>query len=64
MADKKYFWVVKHLSLALEALECGLSPDLAGVDIELAMSHLSEIDGREVDEDIVAQIFSHFCVGK
>ncbi len=54
----------KHLSLALEALECGLSPDLAGVDIELAMSHLSEIDGREVDEDIVAQIFSHFCVGK
>ena len=54
----------KHLSLALEALECGLSPDFAGVDIELAMSHLSEIDGREVDEDIVAQIFSHFCVGK
>ena len=54
----------KHLTLALEALENGLSPDLAGVDIELAMSHLSEIDGREVDEDIVAEIFSHFCVGK
>ena len=54
----------KHLSLALEALECGLSPDLAGMDLELAMSHLSEIDGREVDEDIVSEIFSHFCVGK
>jgi tRNA modification GTPase len=54
----------KHLALALEALECGLSPDLAGVDLELAMSHLSEIDGREVDEDIVSEIFSHFCVGK
>ena len=54
----------KHLRLALEALECGLSPDIAGVDLELAMSHLSEIDGREVDEDIVARIFSHFCVGK
>ena len=54
----------KHLLLALEALDAGLSPDIAGVDIELAMSHLSEIDGREVDEDIVAQIFSHFCVGK
>ena len=54
----------KHLLLALEALEVGLSPDIAGVDIELAMSSLSEIDGREVDEDIVSQIFSHFCVGK
>ena len=54
----------KHLILALEALELGLSPDLAGVDLELAMSHLSEIDGREVDEDIVSEIFSHFCVGK
>lgn len=54
----------KHLVLALDALQMGLSPDIAGVDIELAMTYLSEIDGREVDEDIVAQIFSHFCVGK
>ena len=54
----------KHIELALEALSAGLSPDLAGVDLELAMSHLAEIDGREVDEDIVSQIFSHFCVGK
>ena len=54
----------KHLLLALDALDAGLSPDIAGVDIELAMSYLSEMDGREVDEDIVAQIFSHFCVGK
>lgn len=54
----------KHLILALEALDMGLPPDVAGVDIELAMSSLSEIDGREVDEDIVSQIFSHFCVGK
>ena len=54
----------KHVLLALEALKSGLSPDIAGVDLELAMSHLSEIDGREVDEDIVSEIFSHFCVGK
>lgn len=54
----------KYLVLALEALNSGLSPDIAGVDLELAMSNLSEIDGREVDEDVVSQIFSHFCVGK
>ena len=53
-----------HLLLAIEALDCGLSPDLAGVDLELAMSAISELDGREVGEDVVAQIFSHFCVGK
>ena len=54
----------KHVKLALEALSVGLSPDIAGVDLELAMSALSEIDGREVDEAIVSEIFSHFCVGK
>lgn len=54
----------KHVVLALDALKNGFSPDIAGVDLELAMSNLSEIDGREVDEDIVSEIFSHFCVGK
>lgn len=54
----------KHVRLALDALNVGLSPDIAGVDLELAMSALSEIDGREVDEAIVSEIFSHFCVGK
>lgn len=53
-----------HIALAIEALSEGLSPDLAGVDLELAMSQLAEIDGRQVDEAIVAGIFSHFCVGK
>lgn len=54
----------RHVNLALDALNMGLSPDIAGVDLELAMSALSEIDGREVDEGIVSEIFSHFCVGK
>lgn len=55
---------LKHLRLALDALDMGLPPDLAGVDIELSMGHLSEIDSREVGEDVVSEIFSHFCVGK
>ena len=53
-----------HIKLAIEALDSGMSADVAGVDVELAMAGLSEIDGREVDEDIVSEIFSHFCVGK
>lgn len=54
----------EHLKLALDALDMGQSPDIAGVDLELAMSCLNEIDGREVGEDVVSEIFSHFCVGK
>ena len=38
--------------------------DLAGTDIERAISCLSEADGRKVTEEIVDNIFSRFCVGK
>ena len=49
---------------ALNSLEIGLPIELSCVDTEQAMTFLSELDGREVSEDIVSQIFSHFCVGK
>lgn len=54
----------EHLSLATDALENTLTADVACTDLELAMSSLAEIDGRAVTEDIVSEIFSHFCVGK
>ena len=38
--------------------------DLASVGIESALSALGEVDGREIGEEIVAEIFSKFCVGK
>jgi len=28
------------------------------------MAALGEVDGREIGEEIVAEIFSRFCVGK
>lgn len=55
---------VDSLSSASDALEMGVTVDLCGTDIECAMSSLAEIDGREVTEDIVSDIFAHFCVGK
>ncbi|MBE6572372.1 MAG: tRNA uridine-5-carboxymethylaminomethyl(34) synthesis GTPase MnmE [Ruminococcaceae bacterium] len=42
----------------------GYTQDLAGTDIERAISCLSEADGRKVTEEIVDNIFSRFCVGK
>lgn len=38
--------------------------ELACNDTEAAMECLAQVDGRAVSEDIVAHIFSHFCVGK
>ncbi len=49
---------------ALLAIRGGLSLDLCCIDIESAMQSLGELEGREVGEDIVSEIFSKFCVGK
>ena len=49
---------------AVEVLRAGYPIDLCCTDAELAMSSLCELDGRSVSEDIVSEIFSHFCVGK
>ena len=52
------------LRRAIDAIDVGLSLDLCASDIEAAMQGLGELDGREIGEDIVANIFSRFCVGK
>ncbi len=52
------------LEAALSVLRTGLGEDICAGELEVAMSALSELDGREISEDIVSGIFSHFCVGK
>ena len=52
------------LKTALEAHKNGIPSDLVGVDIELALSKLGQLDGKAVSEEIVNSIFSRFCVGK
>ena len=54
----------ESISTALEAISAGLALDLCCVDVESAMQSLGELEGREVGEDIVSEIFSKFCVGK
>ncbi len=51
------------LGNAISALDA-FTQDIAGMDIENALSAIAEADGRAVSEDIVNEIFSHFCVGK
>ncbi|MBO7250437.1 MAG: tRNA uridine-5-carboxymethylaminomethyl(34) synthesis GTPase MnmE, partial [Clostridia bacterium] len=52
------------LTRAIGAISAGVSLDLCCIDIEDAMQSLGELEGREVGEDIVSEIFSKFCVGK
>ena len=55
---------VDALSASIEALTFDVPLDAACVDAELAMAALGEVDGRAVDEQILADIFANFCVGK
>jgi tRNA modification GTPase len=49
---------------ARDALTLGVAQDAVSSDIERAIGALGELDGREVGEAVVADIFSRFCVGK
>jgi tRNA U34 5-carboxymethylaminomethyl modifying GTPase MnmE/TrmE len=37
---------------------------MAGLDMEQALQALEEVDGKTASDEIVSEIFSHFCVGK
>jgi tRNA modification GTPase len=52
------------LSSALSALSEGRPADMMLFDLTEALAALGEVDGRTVSEEIVSEIFRHFCVGK
>lgn len=54
----------EKLESVLGAMDAGYALDLCCIDAESAMAELGEINGKNVREDIVASIFSRFCVGK
>ncbi len=55
---------VNHINNALSALNEGFTQDIAGMELELTLSELGNLDGRKVTEDVVHNIFGRFCVGK
>ncbi|HMI31138.1 MAG TPA: tRNA uridine-5-carboxymethylaminomethyl(34) synthesis GTPase MnmE [Candidatus Limnocylindrales bacterium] len=55
---------VEALERAETALRKEASYDLIAVDLTDARRALGEIVGRGVDQDVVAAIFSQFCIGK
>lgn len=64
---RQYASVVSALDSVNEALlslERGFTQDIAGSLLEMATSSLGLCDGRKVNDDVVHDIFSRFCVGK
>ena len=53
-----------HIDAAEGGISIGLSQDAVSSDVERALGAISELDGRAVSEEITADIFSKFCVGK
>jgi tRNA modification GTPase len=53
-----------HVDSALVAADGGWPEDCLAIDVREAIAALGEITGETVTDDLVACIFSEFCVGK
>ncbi len=52
------------LEAALAGINSGLTGDLLAEDIRQALYHLGEITGQVTTDDLLANIFGKFCIGK
>ena len=54
----------KHLEDSLLTLKENISVDLISIDLRSALNNLDKLTGESVDEDVLNEIFSKFCIGK
>jgi tRNA modification GTPase len=70
MTNVRHIALVEHAATALsrvhEALSAGvfLPEELVLVDLQEARGALEEVTGRRTSDDLLAHIFSRFCIGK
>ena len=53
-----------QISEAAHSLQSGLPADFASIDLRGALHALGTITGETAAEDVIAEIFSRFCIGK
>lgn len=49
---------------ALDAIRGGITPDAVGVLLEQALDAVYELSGKKASEEVIAEVFKRFCVGK
>ena len=65
LRHKEALQVALHsLQLVERSIEDGMPEDFYSIDLTSAYASLGKIIGEEVDEDVVNEIFSKFCMGK
>ena len=55
---------IKSLKMVTKSIEDGMPEDFYTIDLINAYTELSKIIGESVEEDLVNEIFSKFCMGK
>ena len=55
---------IHSLELTKSSIQKGLSEDFYSIDLRNAYSQLGKMIGEEVEDDLVEEIFSRFCLGK
>jgi tRNA modification GTPase len=55
---------MEHLQLAAATHGDGLPIDLMATDVRAALHAIGEVTGEAVDEAVLTEIFSRFCIGK
>ncbi|MFL5758854.1 MAG: tRNA uridine-5-carboxymethylaminomethyl(34) synthesis GTPase MnmE [Thermomicrobiales bacterium] len=53
-----------HIQAAADARATGYPLDLLATDVRAALHAIGEVTGEEVDEAVLHEIFSRFCIGK
>ena len=55
---------LQDLTAVRKALDTTLSTELIAQDLRSALSHLGAITGEFTTDEVLGQIFQHFCIGK
>lgn len=54
----------ESLDLVINAINDNISEDFLTIDLTNTYSHLSKVLGKEIEDDLINEIFSKFCMGK
>ena len=55
---------IQSLRLVIDSINMNMPEDFLTIDLMSAYESLGKIIGEEIEEDLVNEIFSKFCMGK